>query len=210
MYEKILQKLKSQRGSNNQVSDKTLEVKAKTLETLITTDEILETIDFTSEIESMQGNIGHIASEAVKNIKPAEEKKEEKKEVKETTDPVIAQLLEQNKLIMEQLQGINIEKATQQRQTLLLEKIKDTPLIFKQATEKAFKRMSFATDEDFNEFLTETEASAKEAIQTGLESGLKFSTPPRDVNKPDPDGVTPEMQKAIKDITDKKEVTQKF
>ena len=45
MYEKILQKLKEQRGDTSNVSDRTLQDLAKTLEGFITTDDLLETMD---------------------------------------------------------------------------------------------------------------------------------------------------------------------
>lgn len=227
MYEKILQKLKDQRGSNNQVTDKTLEVKAKTLEKIITSEEILATVDFTDEITSMQGNIGFIASDAVKNAATEAEKKAaeaqteaQKKEAakkaaeeaeKKGDKPDMAKLISDAlNPIVEEINGLKKQKALQTRQELLNEKIKDTPLIFKNTTLSNFKRMNFETDDEFNEYISETEQSAKEAIQIGNESGLKFATPSKEVHKPDPDAVSPEMEKAIDEITTKKEENKPF
>ena len=48
MFEKILQKLKAQRGTTSNVSDKSLEDLAKSLVTVITTDELLNAMDLSA------------------------------------------------------------------------------------------------------------------------------------------------------------------
>lgn len=220
MYEKILQKLKEQRGQNSQVSDRTLEKMAKRYAKFIDADEKLKDEDFTEDIENIQGNIGSVAKkvkedtekQAATNAKTADEKAKEEAAKKDgkNTDPVVAQLLEQNKEIMEKLNGISNEKVTQSRSEILQEKLKETPLIFKDATLNGFKRMQFETDEDFNSYLSEVEESAKGAIQEAKEKGLNTSVPPVNVQKPDPEEVTPEMQKAIDEVTAPKENKGKF
>lgn len=229
MYDKILEKLKSQRGTTSNVSDRSLEDMARSLETLVTDDTILEKANFTKAIESFDGNLNNYTAKQVEaakkkaiedSKKSAEDlAKEEaaKKAAKEKaekdgdkTDPAITALLEQNKVIMEQLQGIKNEKETQSRSDLLQAEIKETPLMFKQATEKAFNRMNFETDEAFTEYLTEIKTSAVEAIQIGKESGLAFTTPTKDVHKPNPDEVSPEMEKAIEKLTTKTEEKKPF
>lgn len=220
MYEKILEKLKQQRGQNTQVSDRTLESMAKRYARYIDTDEKLESEDFKEDIENIQGNIGAIAKQVKedteKKITP-EKKPEEKKEKVEKPDekkedmPEWAKsMLEQNKVLLEKVNGMQDEKVTQSRSEILNEKLKETPLIFKNATISGFNRMKFENDEEFNAYLSEVEENAKAAIQEGNEKGLNTSTPKPDVHKPDPEEVSPEMQKAIEGITKKEEKKGKF
>lgn len=227
MYEKILQKLKEQRqkvkderGSTN-VSDRTLEDLAKSMESVITTDEILAAADLSTAIKSIDGNIDHYTAQQVdevkKTFKPEQKKPEvptgkkpESNEQNPNADPVITQLLEQQKAILEQLNGFKSEKVTQTRSEVLQEKLKDTPAIFKNATLSGFSRAKFESEEEFNAYLGEVEKSAKEAIQIAKESGLNNYVPKSEIKTPDPDEVTPEMQKAIEKVTKKEEITGKF
>ena len=213
MYEKILQKLKTQRGQNLQVSDKTLEAKAKSLEVLITDDDILAKADFTSEIESMQGNIGHVAKQVKEDTEktlkkvdktPAEIEAERlAKETKEKEDkekgisPEVSSLIEQNKKILETLASMQGEKITTSRADILNQKLKDTPLIFKDATLNGFNRMKFNSDEEFSEYISEIEILAKNAIQVGKESNLNTSTPDITVKKPEDTKLNPVFGKAV-------------
>lgn len=228
MYEKILQKLKTQRGTTSNVSDRTLEDLAKSLESIISTDELLEKAELTKAIESVDGNINHYTAKQVeeaksKAIKDLEEQKKKEQEdvVKKAADekakkeldnmPEWAKaLIEQNKAIADQMNGIKKEKVTQSRGEILTKKLEGTPDIFKNATLKSFNRMKFENDEDFNEYVTEIETSSKEAIQIARESGLNITAPKGQVKKPDPEEVTPEMQKAIEKVTKPQEVKGKF
>lgn len=214
MYEKILQKLKSQRGSNNQVTDKTLEAKAKTLESLITTDEILATVDFTDEIASMQGNIGHIASEAVKNAGTEAEKLQAKK-AQEEADKLAAEklalthkgeeapewakaIIEQNKKNAETLAALQGEKITTTRSEKLNEILKEAPKAFKDQVISNFNQMQFADDDAFNAFTETTKTNFDGFKQLASEQGLSFSTPSLDV-KPEPKTkLNPVFEKAFK------------
>ena len=69
MYEKILQKLKTQRGTTSNVSDRSLEDMAKSYELIIKDDEALNALDFTKIIQSLDGNISKIAADAAKKAK---------------------------------------------------------------------------------------------------------------------------------------------
>lgn len=215
MYEKILQKLKSQRGSNNQVTNKTLEAKAKTLESLITTDEILATVDFTDEIASMQGNIGHIASEAVKNAGTEAEKLQAKK-AQEEADKLAAEklasatpgaeeipewaklIIEQSKKTAETLSALQGEKITTTRSEKLNEILKEAPKAFKDQVVSNFNQMQFADDDAFNAFTETTKTNFDGFKQLASEQGLSFSTPSLDV-KPEPKTkLNPVFEKAFK------------
>lgn len=231
MLEKILTKLKAQRDAldaknktKSNVSDRSLGDLAKSLVSVITTDDILKVADLTDAIASIDGNINHYTATAVEAakkkqieddkktaedlVKKAAEKKaaeekaaEDKKNGITPPDPVIAELLEQNKRILEQLQGIKTEGVTQTRSDLLAAELKETPVIFRDATLKGFDRMAFKDDAEFDTYIIEIKESAAAAIQVGKESNLNVHTPTVVVKKPDADGVSPEMAEAIKTVT---------
>ena len=231
MLEKILTKLKEQQAALNtakktksNVSERSLRDLAQSLVSVITTDEILEKADMTTAIESIDGNINHHTATAVESAKKlqleeskksaeklaeeeaakkaAEEKAaEDKKNGKPEPDPIIAQLLEQNKLIMEQLKGFKTERETQTRSDLLAAELKDTPLIFRDATLKGFDRMQFKDDAEFNTYIDEIKESATAAIQVGKENKLNTHSPANGATPIDAENVSNEMAKAIEDIT---------
>ena len=212
MQEKILAKLKTQRGTTSKVSDRSLEDLAKSLTSIITTDEVLAVADLTAAINSIDGNINNYTAAQIKALndagaaadqaKKAKEDAEKKaaedlaKGIKPTIDPVIEELMKQNKLIMEQLQGFATEKVSKSRSEILNEKLKDTPLMFKESVLSNFKRAAFKDDEDFGSYLSEIEAQAKSAIQVGREKGLNTATPSAQVQKPESEELSPIMKAA--------------
>ena len=236
MYEKILQKLKKQRdelnaqkGTKSNVSDRSLGDLAKSLETIISTDEILEKADFTNSIASIDGNINHYTAEqvksaetkAVEDFKKSEAeriKKEEDEKAKggqaggqENEQPDIAKLIQDAiKPVVDELNGLKNKEMTKTRSQILEEKLKETPVIFRNATLSGFNRMTFKDDEEFNSYIAEVEISAATAIQEGKEKGLNTQTPNTNVKPKDPYEVTPEMQKAIEEITKVEEKEKKF
>lgn len=223
MYEKILQKLKLQRGTTSNVSDRTLEDLAKSLVAIISTDEILAVADFTASIASLDGNINNYTAEQIKKIdstKQTEEAKKAKEEAdrlaaeeaakKAGISPEIAALIEQIKQIMATLSGLQTEKAVSTRKQMLEEKLKATPDLFKATVLKSFERTTFKDDDDFNSYLTEMEVEGKKAIQEGQEKGLNFSSPGAVVVKSDSEGISPEMEKTLKEMTEVKEIKKPF
>ena len=216
MYEKILQKLKLQRGTTSNVSDRSLEDLAKALETLIIDDASLEKADLTNAIKSIDGNISNYTAEAVKNIKKEEPVKntdpvkapEQKKE--EPQNEELKTLMDAVKQLSEKLGAIEGEKATLTRKEKLSEKLKETPTLFKAAVLKSFERQTFKDDQDFDNYLVEIEEQSKTAIQEGKEKGLAFGSPGANVHKPDSEGVSPEMEKTIKEMTEVKEIKKPF
>jgi len=226
MYEKILLKLKEQRGSTSNVSDRSLEDLARSLESIISTDELLTKTDLSKAIESIDGNINFYTAKQVEaaKAKAIEEQKKvvedlakkeaEKKlaeEQKSGEQPDIAKLISDalNPIVTE-LNGLKTQKVAQTRSEILNEKLKETPEIFRNATLKGFSRMNFETDEDFNTYIKEIETDSKVAVQIGLEKGLNTYTPKGDIKKPNPEAVSPEMAEAIKELTAVKEEDKKF
>lgn len=83
MFEKILQKLKEQRGQNSSVSDRTLNDLAKSYSNIITTDEQLTAFDFAPLIDSINGNISHHSASSVNAFKEKQEEEAKKKKEEE-------------------------------------------------------------------------------------------------------------------------------
>ena len=216
MYEKILQKLKTQRGQTSNVSDRSLEDLAKALESLIASDEILEKTDLTTAIGSIDQNINHYTAEEVKKLKvpgtnpvpvvPPVKKIESTNDMPEWAKA----LLEPIKLLSEKVGKIEGEKTGATRKEKLSEKLKETPDLFKSAMLKSFERQTFIDEADFNTYLTEIAEQSKTAIQEGKEKGLVFSSPGANVHQIDPEGVSPEMAQAIKDRTEVKNIKNPF
>ena len=201
MLEKILTKLKLQRGQTSNVSDRTLADLAKSLETIITTDALLEAMDLTASIESFNGNINHYTADAFKKDAEAKEAKKiaEQKALDEkkaadllaaatnqqaqgttTSDPnaeLIKTLLEQNKQIMSTLTGLQGEKVTSTRVTQLDAALKGLPDYIAKPIKSTFKD-NFENDEAFSAYLTTVSDSRKQFEQAANEQGLNTSTPP--------------------------------
>lgn len=219
MYEKILQKLKAQRGTTSAISDKSLEDMAKSLVALITTDEILNVFDFTPVLTSLDGNVNSYTAEAVKKakeaIKPQDKKDpiiepikepEKKDDTPEWMKPLVAQISN----LVGEINVLKGDKITKTRTEKLEAILKDTPDIYRNTVLKSFNRAAFKDDEDFENYLKEVQEESKTVIQEGREKGLAFSAPSTTITKPDPDGVSPEMEKTIKEITQKNEIKKPF
>lgn len=223
MYEKIIQKLKLQRGQRMSISDKSIEDLAKSYGTFILTDDQLNAIDFNPVLESISGNISHIASEAAKK---AEEKTKKELEGKKT-EPIVPSITpdtkkddgtpEYAKAMMEAIKTlsgeifqIKGEKIATTRKQILESKLKETPDIYKNTVLKAFDRATFKDDDDFNSYVAEIEKEGQAVIQEGREKGLVFSSPGKNPQIPDPNGMSPEMEKTLKAITEVKEIKKPF
>ncbi|MDP3561721.1 MAG: hypothetical protein Q8R83_06060 [Legionellaceae bacterium] len=72
------------------------------------------------------------------------------------------------------LQG---DKVTTSRREALEAKLKDAPESFRNAELRRFARMKFETDEEFNEYLTETETDAAGAVQADASSEVGNDRP---------------------------------
>lgn len=222
MYEKILLKLKEQRGTTSNVTDRSLEDLAKSLVSIITTDDILALTDLSAAIASIDGNINHYTSEAVKKAK-AEEEKEKAKKVEEAAAkkaeeakrkkaagskneeiPEYAQaLMDQNKLILEQnqtfadnLNALKQEKETSKRGEQLSKVLNGLPEYLVNPIKESFKTASFKDEEAFSTYLQQVEKSGKTFEQQAKEQGLNTDTPTIVVKKPVDNGETKELSAA--------------
>lgn len=215
MFEKILQKLKTQRGTTSNVSDRSLEDLARSLESIITTDEILAVADLSKAITSIDGNINHYTAEQIKGLEKKSETKPPEQIAKELEDqrlakeakekenkekgisPEMAQLMENQKNMMEMMAKMQGEKITNTRSDVLNSILKDAPDFYKNQIITGFNQMTFKDDEAFQAFTESTKTNFEAFQQSAKEQGLNITTPKADVQKPEVDEVNPVMKAAL-------------
>jgi len=231
MFEKILQKLKSQRAENSSVSDRTLEEQAKFYEPLITSDESLEKMDFTHVIKSIEGNINNYTATVVKKTKEDAEKAkadevarkkaedDDKKKAKANKDAgipdYVQEIKDQNKKLIENQQNISTElsalktdKVKSSRKSKIDTALKELPEYYRNTVIESFERSSFDSDEDFNSYLEKTKTNANSFLESAKQAGIKHTLPSGNVKKPDNQGGTPVLNDA-REILQKHKEKQK-
>lgn len=132
----------------------------------------------------MQSEINRQVTEAKKTktpeditITPVEEPKPAAPTA--TTDPVILELLNQVKTLAQGLAAVQTKEVATTRKDLLLAKLEKTPEVYKAKALKDFARMKFETQEEFDEFLADSETDAASAIQGASDAGLGGDAPPK-------------------------------
>ena len=193
MLEKILQKMKTQRGKTSNETDRSLEDLAKTYEQFITTDEQLEAMDFTPVITSIDGNINKYTADAVtrekaerqkaideavakaKGTKPTTEKK--KPEEGQETPAWAQELIDKNKQLEEALNKLQGERTLSARQQKLQEVLKGTPDYFQKPIVTSASKLQFNTEEEFTEYLETVKQTRTDFEQAAKEQGLNTSAP---------------------------------
>lgn len=213
MYEKILQKLKEQRGETSNLSDRSLEDMAKFQSKFITEDSQLEDIDFSEVIESLDGNINHYTASAVKSAVSKVQKKDEpkplspaegKKEGNEAPEWA-KKLMEQNESLAEKIARIENDKTVSQRKERLQKELKDVPSYFAKPYINQVDKLSFGDDDEFDSYVNEIKSLGKEFVQSAKEQGLNLSAPTGKAEPPKDDGQTPELRKAREIINKNKQ-----
>ena len=214
MYEKILQKLKEQRGETSNLSDRSLEDMAKFQSKFITEDSQLEDIDFSDVIESLDGNINHYTASAVKTAVSKVQKKDEPKppspgkgkEQEENEQPEwVKKLMEQNESLAEKIARIENDKTVSQRKERLQKELKDVPSYFSKPYINQVEKLSFGDDDEFDTYVNEIKSLGKEFVQSAKEQGLNLSAPTGKAEPPKDDGQTPELRKAREIINKNKQ-----
>lgn len=215
MYEKILQKLKTQRGDKSSVSDRTLEDLAKSMESVLSTDEMLSKFDFSPALKSMEGNISHYTAAAVKEAlekKPDISKPAPPPPVNQTpsndTPEWAKKLLEQNQQLEQRLSGIEVNKVKDARKEKLNGIIKDLPEFFTKPIVTGFDRLSFNTDAEFDEYLNSIKSSGEAFQQSAKESGLNITVPNMAKPPKQDDGQTDILREAREAAKKAAEATQ--
>jgi hypothetical protein len=232
MYEKILQRLKDQRkkaaeekGSTN-ITDRSLEDLARSLESVITTDDILEKMDLTASIKSLDGNINHYTAGAVKKAqedaekakkeaeeeaaRKAEEEEEEGKKPDGEKIPAWAKkLTEQNEQLSQSLTTMQNEKLTSSRKTKLTAVLKDAdgndlPDYYTKPILEGFNQASFGDDDAFTNYLNGIKTNSEAFAQRMKENNITFGSPRKDAEVPEETGETESMAKARKILNEQK------
>lgn len=208
MLEKILQKMQTQRGTTSNVSDKTLTDLATTILPTITTEEQLAAVDFSLIIKSLDGNISFHTAGAVKKV--TEEKdatitalEKKVKPVKTETNPGDEEqpqwakdIIAQNEALQTELNTIKSKETGSTRSTKVAEVLKDLPEYYTAPIKKAFTRMQFATDEEFNAYVTELTGDRDQFIQTAKEHKMPNFNPAPTPKPEEETGQTPVLQNA--------------
>jgi len=218
MYEKILEKLKKQREESSNVTDRSLEDLARSLETVITTDDILTVADLTNAIKSIDGNINHYTATQVKAIetknqedavKKAQEeaakKAEDERLAKLKTDPknvdIAAIIAESIKSAVEpltnQISELKGDKIATSRSEKVNKLLKDAPDYYKNQITEGFKNLSFENDDTFNTYLGSTKTNLETFQQKAKEQGLNTAIPNPDVKQPEKEELNPTFAKAM-------------
>lgn len=234
MYEKILQKLKEQRGQTSSISDRSLEDLAKSLTLIISTEEILGKTDFTGAIRSLEGNISHYTAEQVRKAKEdaekadkvkkdaelaeAAKKKKEEEDAKKVGDvpEYVKVLMEQTKAIMEQnklfgaeLSALKTDKVVSSRAERLKKSLEGIPPYVANPILSAFNKTTFNSDEDFDGYLKEVEKNKGEFEQAAKEQGLNTYSPATPPKKSEETGESPLIADARKMVLEQKEKENK-
>jgi hypothetical protein len=186
------------------ISDK-LDAKTDSEEDIDTKlDELNDLIPF-ADIAKQDDKIRDLETK-VKEVKPPTEtenadpdkKDPENKDPKKDEVPAWAKgLTDTIQTLSTKLSAIEGEKTTTSRKGLLTEKLKDAPEAFKNKVLKDFGRMKFDTDEDFEEYLTDTVTDMGIVVQEESNNGLGNDKPAGGLKKPASDK---EVSSAMKEL----------
>jgi hypothetical protein len=165
-------------------------------------------------VKDWRKDVDKEVSESKKTIEDNLKKKYdfvEKKEIKDEPEnkggdepPAWAKaLIEQNKSLSEKLSSFEGKKVTETRLQELQSKLSDLPETFKSQKMKDFSRMSFDSDESFNEYLTEVETDITGLKQEFADSKLSGAHKPF-VGGTDKNGVSSAVASFIESKTDDK------
>ena len=179
MKEKILASLKN-RYKNLGLSEKILDGIADMLASTTPEESAIETAVGGVETlaKSFQSETDRIRTEATKAKADALRKEDENKKggatEPDTTDmPAWAKgLMDANRQLTEKLTALESGKTTETRKSLLEETLKDAPRAFKNKVLKDFERMNFGTDDDFTNYLTDTQTDLSAVTQEIANVGL--------------------------------------
>jgi hypothetical protein len=222
MFDKILENLKKVRDTHkfNTVSDRSLEAFARTLEKVITTDELLEQADFKEAVENIDKNIRHESSNAIKVHEEAQKKKkdtdppkppkqqnqqqQQQQQQQEEVPAYIQKLLDNQENMNKRIDGIVNEKTTSSRRDQLKKALEGTPKYYSDTVVSSFEKASFEDDNDFSTYLDGIKTNKDSFLQKAKEDGLNITTPSSNVETPEETGETKTLADARKVVSDAK------
>lgn len=212
MKEQILKALKI-KFANLGFGDKAFEGVASYLAATVTEEDKIETAINGVEplLKSFQGDADKRVNDAIakekreKSTEKGDESKKDKQENKSSDDDpkdeVSKALLEQLKALSEKVSAMESGKTLESRKSVLEKKLEGLPEKVKTKFVKDFNRMSFQTDEDFNTYLTETEADIAEIKQDFSNQNLKtFGKPVIGGGKTEKEPAKEEVKSIVGDL----------
>lgn len=176
------------RSLSLQVAD---EAEAQALVEKLTADKVTEFIrDYRREIDSEVSNANKTYDTNLRSKYSLVEKKtpEQPKPDENDISAIIRQSVEAAiKPLQEKIQSFEAGKTTSTRKQTLESKLKNAPEAFRKTILKGFEKMNFVDDEDFTQFVVETEEGLKEVNQEAANIGLsgfpRPATPAGDASK---------------------------
>lgn len=143
-------------------------------------DEIMPFAEIAREDDrqrSLQAELEKLKSK--KDNKPEDEKNPEGEGgSKEDDAPEWAKvLIESNKELTDKIAALEGQKIVNDRKAAILAKLEGADSSYSEKVLKAFNRMSFKDDDDFNSYLSEVETDYQEFIQSQAESQLGKDAP---------------------------------
>lgn len=198
-------------------SQKALEGLADILVPNLTEESTTE--ELTAAIQGLQPMTDIMQSEINRQVNEAKKPKvvEPEKPVEEPVKPAAPAedmpewakaLVTSTQALAQGLQAIQTEKIGSTRKDQYLKALDGTSDVFKAKALKDFSKMKFDTDEEFNEWLAESEEDAKGFIQEEANDNLGFDRPAGGAGKQSKTGekeVSPAMKELIAERTAKAE-----
>lgn len=156
-----------------QVAD---EAEAQALVEKLTADKVTEFIrEYRREVDSEVSNANKTFENNLKSKYNLVEKKTpaQPKEDDDDISAIIRQSVEAAiKPLQDKIQTLEAGKIVATRKQTLEAKLKEAPEAFRKTIIKGFDKMNFESDEDFNQFIAETEADLAEVKQEAVNAGL--------------------------------------
>jgi hypothetical protein len=173
MKQKLLPLLKpkmASKGFDQETLESIADLLANNLTEESTEEEINTAIDsFMPQASLMQSAINRSVNKVVTKPKPVESAKptETPADPAPTTDPALLAILQE---LRGEIATIKGEKVVNTWKSKLEENLKESDPKFKAATLKAFGRMKFDNEDQFNEYLSEVSEDAKEFVAPSFQS----------------------------------------
>lgn len=211
MKEKLLAALKAKYKSLG-FSDKAINGVLGYLEKTVTEeDKIDEAVDGVEDLlKAFQAEVDSRVSKAVETAKakpagdPQKKEGDDPKQDNPANPPADTPewakgLLTTVQTLTQEINTLKSGKTADTRKSQLEEALKDSSDAFKNTTLKAFGRMQFKDDEEFNAYLEEVKTDSADFVQTEANNGLSQSKPPVKSNGGNSKVATKEEAKTIVD-----------
>lgn len=180
MKDKILQQLKT-KYSNLGLSVKTLEGFAEQLATTVTDETQIEGAVQGAEfyLKIAQAEADRVRQDSKKNTTTQQQQTTEPQKTETNNDtPEWAKGFQQKmEALTSKIASLETEKTSTSRRSLLEQKIEKANPTLKAKILKDFSRMNFENEDQFTDYLTETESDVSTIVQSEINKGLSETKP---------------------------------